>query len=148
VRDQLRPFARDVLPVVRDLRPAARDLAAVTPRLTTSTRIVNRLLNELAYNPPGSEEGYLFWTAWANHDGASVFSTQDANGPIRRGLVLTSCSSLGLLPNIGRANQVLGTLVGLLNPPPQSAVCGGGAAPAVPALAASASAPRVTGSGG
>ena len=67
IRDQLRPFARDVQPTVRELRPAARDLAVVTPRLTTSLGVVNQLLNELAYNPPGSEEGYLFWTAWLNH---------------------------------------------------------------------------------
>ena len=54
IQNQLRPFARDVLPTVRDLRPAARDLAAVTPRLTTSLDVTNELLNELAYNPPGS----------------------------------------------------------------------------------------------
>ena len=63
--NQLRPFARDVLPTVRDLRPAAADLAAVTPRLTTSFGVVNQLLNELAYNPPGTEEGFLFWASWA-----------------------------------------------------------------------------------
>jgi phospholipid/cholesterol/gamma-HCH transport system substrate-binding protein len=138
-----------VLPTVRDLRPAASDLAAVTPRLTTSFGVVNQLLNELAYNPPGSEEGFLFWTSWANHDGASVFSTQDAHGPIRRGLVVTSCSSLALLQNIGRANQVLGTLAGLLNPPSPTAVCPGSTqAPNVPLLATSARAPRIARSAG
>jgi|tagenome__1003787_1003787.scaffolds.fasta_scaffold20880729_2 phospholipid/cholesterol/gamma-HCH transport system substrate-binding protein len=149
IENQLRPFARDVLPTVRDLRPAASDLAAATPALTSSLRIVNTLLNELTYNPPGSEEGFLFWTSWANHDGASVFSTQDAHGPIRRGLVVTSCSSLALLQNIGRANQVLGTLAGLLNPPSPTTVCPGSTqAPNVPPLATSARAPRVTRSSG
>jgi phospholipid/cholesterol/gamma-HCH transport system substrate-binding protein len=149
IENQLRPFSRDVLPTVRDLRPAARDLAAATPRLTTSLRVVNRLLNEIAYNPPGAEEGFLFWTSWANHDGASVFSTQDAHGPIRRGLVVTSCSSLALLQNIGRANQVLGTLAALLNPPAPTAVCPGSTqAPNVPPLATSARAPRVVRSAG
>jgi phospholipid/cholesterol/gamma-HCH transport system substrate-binding protein len=149
IENQLRPFSRDVLPTVRDLRPAARDLAAVTPRLTTSFGVVNQLLNELAYNPPGAEEGFLFWTSWANHDGASVFSTQDAHGPIRRGLVVTSCSSLQLLQNIGRANQVLGTLAGLLNPPAPTAVCPGSTqAPNAPPLATAARAPRLTRSSG
>jgi phospholipid/cholesterol/gamma-HCH transport system substrate-binding protein len=139
VRDQLRPFARDVLPVVRVLRPAAADLADATPRLTDSLEVVNTLLNELAYNPPGSEEGYLLWASWANHNGASIFSTQDAHGPIRRGLVVTSCSSLGLLQNIGRASPVLGTLSALLNPPSQSAVCPGSSqAPNIPPLQATA----------
>jgi phospholipid/cholesterol/gamma-HCH transport system substrate-binding protein len=149
VENQLRPFARDVLPTVRDLRPAARDLAVVTPRLETSLGVVNELLNELAYNPPGSEEGFLFWTSWANHDGASVFASQDAHGPIRRGLVVTSCSSLALLQNIGRANQVLGTLAALLNPPAPTAVCPGStAAPSATPLRTSARAPRVQRSGG
>jgi phospholipid/cholesterol/gamma-HCH transport system substrate-binding protein len=149
IRTQLRPFARDVLPTVRDLRPAAADLAVATPRLTASLGIANTLLNELAYNPPGSEEGFLFWASWANHNGASIFSTQDAHGPIRRGLVVTSCSSLQLLQNIGRANQVLGTLAGLLNPPAPSAVCPGSSqAPNVPPLATSARAPRIARSAG
>ena len=61
IQNQLRPFARAALPVVKVLRPAARDLAVVTPKLTTSVKVLNYLLNELAYNPPGKEEGYLFW---------------------------------------------------------------------------------------
>jgi phospholipid/cholesterol/gamma-HCH transport system substrate-binding protein len=127
IRDQLRPFSRDVLPTVRDLRPAARDLAVATPRLETSLRVANQLLNTLAYNPPGPEEGFLFWASWANHDGASIFSTQDAHGPVRRGLVVTSCTSLQLLKNIGQANRNLGTLATLLNPPAPTAVCPGAA---------------------
>jgi phospholipid/cholesterol/gamma-HCH transport system substrate-binding protein len=149
IQNQLRPFSRDVLPTVRDLRPAAADLAVVTPRLTTSLGVVNELLNELAYNPPGSEEGYLFWASWANHNGASIFASQDAHGPIRRGLVVTSCSSLALLQNIGRANQVLGTLAALLNPPAPTAVCPGStAAPNATALRTTATAPRLERSGG
>ncbi|HSD76197.1 MAG TPA: hypothetical protein VLA98_02285, partial [Solirubrobacteraceae bacterium] len=124
VRDQLRPFARDVQPVVRELRPAARDLAKLTPDLVTSFKVVNYLLNELAYNPPGSEEGYLFWTSWANHAGATLFNIQDGQGPVRRGLVLASCSTLSVLNVIGTANPLLGTLADLLNPPSTEQVCG------------------------
>jgi phospholipid/cholesterol/gamma-HCH transport system substrate-binding protein len=124
IRDQLRPFARDALPVVKILRPAARDLAEVTPNLTTSVQVLNYLVNELAYNPPGPQEGYLYWVSWANHLGANIFNTQDANGPIRRGLVLASCSSLQTLANIGKANQLLGTLATLLNSPTTEQVCG------------------------
>ena len=123
IRDQLRPFARDSLPVIRQLRPVARDLAVITPQLTTSFKVVNYLLNELAYNPPGKEEGYLFWTAWANHDGNAVFNVADAHGPIRRGLVVASCSTLGVLDQIGKAQPALGTLASLLNAPATNSVC-------------------------
>jgi phospholipid/cholesterol/gamma-HCH transport system substrate-binding protein len=140
VQNQLRPFARAALPVVKVLRPAARDLALVTPDLTSSVKVLNYLLNELAYNPPGKEEGYLFWSSWANHNGASLFSTQDAQGPIRHGLVLASCSTLAVLDQLVTAAPQLGTLGQLLHEPPTASVCPGisqaGAAPTQPARSA------------
>lgn len=125
IRDQLRPFARDVRPTVRQLRVVGENLKPLTPRLTSSFKVINSLLNTLAFNPPGSEEGYLFWTAWANHNAATVFSTQDAMGPIRRGLVITSCDSLSLLTQVVAANPPLNTLFTLLNAPAFSKVCPG-----------------------
>jgi phospholipid/cholesterol/gamma-HCH transport system substrate-binding protein len=122
-RTQLRPFARDVRPTVRDLRRAAVDLAVVTPRFTRVARFLNTLLNTLTYNPPGSEEGYLFWASWVNHAGATVFSTQDAHGPIRRGLFLASCSGLQVLDQIAGTTPQLQVLIELLNAPKQSEVC-------------------------
>jgi len=124
IRDQLRPFARDALPTVKLLRPAARDIARATPNLVTAFKVVNELFNELTYNPPGdADEGYLFWTAWANHAGATVFATQDAHGPIRHGIVQVSCTSLAALQRLGQVNPQLGTLVELLNTPPVEQVC-------------------------
>jgi phospholipid/cholesterol/gamma-HCH transport system substrate-binding protein len=123
IRDQLRPFVRDAAPTVAKLRPAARDLAIATPRLTSSFKVINYLLNELTYNPPGEEEGYLFWTAWANHAGNSIFGTQDAHGPIRRGLFMISCSTAVVLDQISTANPVLGTLSDLLNRPATNQIC-------------------------
>jgi phospholipid/cholesterol/gamma-HCH transport system substrate-binding protein len=125
IRTQLRPFARDVRPVVRDLRPVARDLAVVTPRSTRAFKFINALLNSLAYNPPGSEEGYLFWAAWVNHAGATLFSVQDAHGPVRRGLFLASCSALQVLEQISATTPQLQVLIGLLHAPSRAKVCGG-----------------------
>jgi len=123
LRDRLRPFARDARPTVRKLRPAARDLAVATPGLVRSFRVVNYLLNTLAYNPPGAEEGYLFWASWANHAGNSLFGTQDAHGPIRRGLFLISCSTAVVLDQLSEANPVLGTLSDLLDRPATQQIC-------------------------
>ena len=124
IKDELRPFARAALPTVKELRPAMRDLAAATPDLTRSFNVVNRLLNEVAYNPPGpTEEGFLFWQSWVNHAGNSVFSTQDAQGPIRRGLIVLSCSTAQLLSAVTPANPQLATLIQLLNAPTQSQIC-------------------------
>ena len=124
LRDQIRPFTRAAQPTVRQLRPALEDLAAATPNLTRSFKVINALLNTLAYNPPGDrEEGYLFWLSWANHTGETVFSNQDAHGPIRRGLVIFSCNTARLLESVAGSNPALGTLVGLLNGPPASQIC-------------------------
>jgi phospholipid/cholesterol/gamma-HCH transport system substrate-binding protein len=56
--------------------------------------VLNYLGNELGYNPPGPEEGYLFWAAWFMHNQASVTSTEDAHGAVVRGLAQVGCSSL------------------------------------------------------
>jgi phospholipid/cholesterol/gamma-HCH transport system substrate-binding protein len=121
IRDEIRPFVRAARPAVADLRPALRDLAAATPDLTRTFTVVNALLNTLAYNPPGDkDEGFLFWLSWANHLGDTVFSTQDAHGPIRHGIVVASCQSFAVLDSVARNNELLGVLVQLLNPPRQA----------------------------
>ena len=97
----------------------------MTPRLVNVFEFANALLNTLAYNPPGSEEGYLFWASWVNHAGATIFNTQDAHGPVRRGLVFISCPALAVLDQVKKANEALQTLVELLNAPRQSDVCPG-----------------------
>jgi phospholipid/cholesterol/gamma-HCH transport system substrate-binding protein len=133
IEDEIRPFVRASRPAVKQLRPALRDLSAVQPDLVSTFGVLNRLVNTLAYNPPGDrDEGFLFWASWVNHLGPAVFSNQDAHGPIRRGLVVISCQSLQVLENIVAGNPQLGTLVQLLEAPdrldvcPQSPVLGAG----------------------
>jgi phospholipid/cholesterol/gamma-HCH transport system substrate-binding protein len=94
IRDQLRPFTRVATPVVRQIRPAAAQFADATPDLTTTFRVLNAFLNGLAYNPPGRAEGYMFYLAWLNHVSNSIFSAQDAMGPIRRGVLMMDCIDL------------------------------------------------------
>jgi phospholipid/cholesterol/gamma-HCH transport system substrate-binding protein len=131
IRDQLRPFARKAQPAVNALAPAAKQLSAATPRLTTVGSVLNYLLNELAYKPPGgngiANQGYLFYLPWANHNTNEIFSAQDALGPVRRGIVLVSCSGLGVLGALANpvANPTLATIIALLNPPTEQQACGG-----------------------
>jgi phospholipid/cholesterol/gamma-HCH transport system substrate-binding protein len=127
IQTKLRPFSRAALPTVQQLRPAASDLAVVTPRLTTTFRVLNYALNELAFNKSGpGDEGFLFWLAWANHAGVSVFGNQDAHGPIRRGVFIASCSSLELLDTVAANAPSLSLLVQLTNAPKRSNICAKG----------------------
>ena len=124
IKNQLRPFTVASIPTIRKLNPAARDLAALTPNLVTTFKVLNYALNELAYNPPGArDEGFLFYAAWANHLGASLFSLQDAQGPIRHGLVEITCSASQVLQQVIVANPQLSTITQLANLPPPSSIC-------------------------
>ena len=120
--NQLRPFATEVQPFVKLLTPTFSRLASVTPKLTSSLKIVNTLFNELAYKAPGSES-YLFWGAWFAHILDSLTATQDANGAIAQGLFMAPCASLNLLEvALSQSDPGLGPILQLLNPPDWSKI--------------------------
>jgi phospholipid/cholesterol/gamma-HCH transport system substrate-binding protein len=98
-------------------------------------------VNTLAYDKPrDGHDSYLFWLGWANHNGNALFTTQDAHGPLRKGVVQVSCASLGVLENLQKVNEQLGVLVGLLNAPTVPEVC-----PELAAATALTSAPAAPG---
>jgi phospholipid/cholesterol/gamma-HCH transport system substrate-binding protein len=123
IRDQVRPFARDVQPTVRDLQSATKDLAVVTPKLTSTFKVLNALFNTLAYDPPGRANSFLYWSGWGAHAGVTLWDTQDAHGPIRRGAVLVSCPSYDTLEAVAAGNPQLGMVIHLLNLPPEQEAC-------------------------
>jgi phospholipid/cholesterol/gamma-HCH transport system substrate-binding protein len=123
IRDQIRPFARDVQPSVRDLRNATEQLAVVTPRLTTSFKVLNKFFNAFANDPPGPANSFLFWSGWGAHNGATMFNLQDAHGPVRRGLVGLSCTGYETLESVVLGNPQLGMVTRLNNFPPESVAC-------------------------
>jgi phospholipid/cholesterol/gamma-HCH transport system substrate-binding protein len=112
IQHQIRPFARAVQTPLRSVNRAAKPLSKTSTGLTKSFGELNRLFNALAYNPPGSaQEGYLFWLGWLNHDTNTLFFTQDAGGPLRHGLVLANCSTIGSAQfAISPLDQFLNTL--------------------------------------
>jgi phospholipid/cholesterol/gamma-HCH transport system substrate-binding protein len=123
IKNQLRPFSTAVQPVARALRPAATQLARATPPLTRSVGVLNTLFNTLAYQPKGSEQGYLFWGSWLAHIASSLTSLQDANGASVRGIFMATCSQLNLLETTIRAGSPsIGPLLDLLNAPDWSQI--------------------------
>jgi virulence factor Mce-like protein len=95
LRDDLRPLVREATPLLADLRPAVEDLRPATRDLVRTGKVLNYVANELGYNPPGKEEGYLFWTAWFVHNANSILTTEDAHGATWRGLAMVGCSTFG-----------------------------------------------------
>lgn len=93
LRNQIRPFTRQARPVLTHLKQGAADLKTSVTGFGNSLGSLNSLLNELAYNPPGSsKESYLFYLAWLNHDLNANFNLADPGGPLLRGLPMISCN--------------------------------------------------------
>ena len=125
IKNQLRPFAVAVQPLAKILSPASTKLRVATPALTRSVSVLNALFNTLAYQPHGSEQGYLFWGSWLSHIANSLTNIQDAHGPIVRGLFMGTCSQLQLFEvGLANANPALKPLLALLNAPDWSKIGG------------------------
>lgn len=125
IRHRLRPFTVAVRPLASVLRPAAAELAKATPPLARSLQVVNALLNELAYQPGGGKQGYLFWGSWLSHIAASLTSQQDAQGPILRGTFMASCSELQLFEvTLTKSTPSIANVFALLNAPDWSTLRG------------------------
>ncbi|MEA2430984.1 MAG: phospholipid/cholesterol/gamma-HCH transport system substrate-binding protein [Thermoleophilaceae bacterium] len=125
VRTKIRPFVIAARPAIRDLRPAAINLAKAAPDLTKSFHELNRFFNMGAYNPNGREpvtgnpvqdkardEGYLYWLAWVSQNTTSLFSTSDAQGPLRRFIAFFNCTTIRAQL---AANPAGASLLGLSN---------------------------------
>ena len=123
IRDQIRPFTQEVRKPVTHLAQLSGPLAESTTALAGGITDLNDLLDMLAYNPSGSEEGFLFWGSWLNHLGNSLFLTQDANGPLRRGMVLLSCQTAGLAEGVASTRPFLLTLQQATRVPTSAEVC-------------------------
>jgi phospholipid/cholesterol/gamma-HCH transport system substrate-binding protein len=117
IRDQIRPFTRKVQPVIRHLAQGSVPLAKSANSLRGGFTNLNQLLNGLAYNPPGAQEGYLFWVSWLNHDVNSALAAQDATGSLTRGLVLLSCNTARLAENVTITRPQLNTIRQTTNTP-------------------------------
>jgi phospholipid/cholesterol/gamma-HCH transport system substrate-binding protein len=93
IRDQIRPFTRQVRPVLTHLNEGSADLNTSVRGFGNSLGGLNSLLNELAYNPKGKGESFLFYLPWLNHNINASYNLTDAGGPIGRGLVMLTCNA-------------------------------------------------------
>jgi phospholipid/cholesterol/gamma-HCH transport system substrate-binding protein len=104
----IRPLITDAQSLVSKLAPAVATLTGLTPRLSQAFQILEYTVNELAYNPGGKNQGFLFWTPWAFHNFNSVISVGDAHGGIGRAQVLLNCYGAQNLTVVQRSLGVLG----------------------------------------
>jgi phospholipid/cholesterol/gamma-HCH transport system substrate-binding protein len=126
IRDQIRPFTREVRPLLTASAEAAEPFEKTVRSFGNSLGGFNAFLNELTYKPKG-KQSYLFYLPWLNHNFNSSFSLQDAGGPLLRGLALIPCSAAELGYGLAGARTALNkpylqTLLETLNIPRQSEI--------------------------
>jgi phospholipid/cholesterol/gamma-HCH transport system substrate-binding protein len=117
IKNEIRPFARKILPVVNQLQPSLQELGEAFPGLEKSFAVFNEFFNELAYNPGPNQGGFMFFVDWASHDLNSVLSTADAHGPVGRTVLYANCEVLPLFKSVGTINPTVRLLIALINPP-------------------------------
>jgi phospholipid/cholesterol/gamma-HCH transport system substrate-binding protein len=124
IAHQLRPFSVAVAPLARTLAPATAKLKVAIPSLAASIKVLNTLLNTLAYQH-GSAPSYLYWGSWLAHNADSLVSSQDANGALTQGIFMGTCSELNFYENtIAPNNAGLGVVLDLLDAPKASTLPG------------------------
>jgi phospholipid/cholesterol/gamma-HCH transport system substrate-binding protein len=131
IENQLEPFASDpaIHKLVDTLGPASASLAKAAPALTSSFKLLNTIVNTLAYQKKGGEPGYLYWASWLAHNLDSLTSLQDADGAMLQGQFIASCPALPLLEvTLQPGTPSLTPLLDMLNAPDWSKItnCYGG----------------------
>jgi phospholipid/cholesterol/gamma-HCH transport system substrate-binding protein len=135
LKNEIRPFLRQILPVLDEFQPSVQAAAQSFPKLTTSFTVVDELFNELAYNPGPNQPGFLFDIPWGAHDLDSVVSQGDAHGSFGDALAYFNCNVVPLLNSVASINPTANLILGLLNPP-SPALCKSVATAAAPAAKA------------
>jgi phospholipid/cholesterol/gamma-HCH transport system substrate-binding protein len=95
IRTQIRPFTREVRPVLTHAKQGSAAFSKTVRGFGNSLGAFNSFLNELAYKPKG-KQSYLFYLPWLNHDTNATFNLADPAGPISRSLVMISCNGTSL----------------------------------------------------
>jgi phospholipid/cholesterol/gamma-HCH transport system substrate-binding protein len=116
IRDQIRPFTRQVRPVLTHTKQASADLQKTVSGFGNSLGALNSLFNELAYKPSG-KESYLFYLPWANHNINATYNIADAGGPVQRGLVMVTCTGSSLAYGVAGLSPFIKTVVQAIRTP-------------------------------
>jgi phospholipid/cholesterol/gamma-HCH transport system substrate-binding protein len=111
IRDQVRPFTRQIRPPLTHTAEGAPAFKKTVTGFGNSLGGLNYFLNELAYKPKGPKQSYLFYLPWLNHNLNATFNLQDAAGPVQRGLVLISCNGARLGYGVAGVKPFIKTLL-------------------------------------
>jgi phospholipid/cholesterol/gamma-HCH transport system substrate-binding protein len=111
IRTQIRPFTREVRPVLTHANQGSADFKKTVRSFGNALGAFNSFLNELAYKPKGSRQSYLFYLPWLNHNTNATFNLSDPAGPIGRALVMITCNGSDLGYGFANGKPFINTLL-------------------------------------
>jgi phospholipid/cholesterol/gamma-HCH transport system substrate-binding protein len=117
IRDQIRPFTREIRPVLTHANEGSDQFSKSVRNFGNSLGGFNTFLNMLSYKPKGSKESVLFYLPWLNHNFNASFNLEDAGGPALRNIVLISCTGADLGYGLAGIKPFLKTLLQVINVP-------------------------------
>jgi phospholipid/cholesterol/gamma-HCH transport system substrate-binding protein len=110
IRDQIRPFTRQVRPVLTHTKQGAAPLEKTVTGFGNSVGAFNAFFNELAFKPK-DRQSFLFYLPWLNHNTNATYNIADGGGPVQRGLVMITCNGASLGYGIASLNPYLKTIL-------------------------------------
>lgn len=118
IRDQIRPFTREIRPVLVHANEASGPLDKTVTSFGNAVGGLNSFFNELAYKPKGTKQSFLFYLPWLNHDLNAAFNLQTPGGPVLRGMNMITCNGIALgYGSVSEPHPFIKTLLQLLNIP-------------------------------
>jgi phospholipid/cholesterol/gamma-HCH transport system substrate-binding protein len=111
IRDQIRPFTRQVRPVLAHTAEGSSDLKTTVNNFGTALGAFNSFLNELAFKPKGSRQSLFFYLPWLNHDINASFNLVNGSGPVFRSQALLSCNGAYLAQSVALLKPYLETVI-------------------------------------
>ncbi len=136
IRDQIRPFTRQIRPVLTHTKQGSADLDKSVTGFGDSLDAFNSFLNELAYKPKGSKQSFLFYLPWLNHNFNATYNLDDPAGPVQRSLIQISCNGAALAAGFQRAKPYIELLLRGANVPSRTELPPIPADPDAPAVGA------------
>jgi phospholipid/cholesterol/gamma-HCH transport system substrate-binding protein len=94
LRDAVMPLVARAQPLAHNLGPTITGLSSLAPSMTSAFQTLDYALNELAYNPGGTDPGFLFWLSWMAQNWNSMSSFGDAHGAFVRAGLFVNCSQI------------------------------------------------------
>ena len=109
IENQIRPFSREVRPVLVHTKQGAEPLNKSVTGFGNALGGLNSFFNLLAFKPKG-KESFLFYAPWSLHN-LNASYLQDANGPVQRALAMITCNGTNLAKGIAGTSPYIKTIL-------------------------------------